>query len=199
MRTDRGISVPIVPLLALAAAGPDTRGRKPSILYACAAVGFVMALMATRVSYLEDQAMRRDVNGRLMLNYYEQVNPAPGRPSNRYRLEHVPFVTAMKTPGWSESQNLGQGPDYFYKHLRQARRQLPDGQSIPENLPFLWQSTWIVIALGAATHLAVQVPTEWPPQVGRLRPSRSQQVRTAGLTRHHKHHGCSWQSSDVFR
>ena len=148
--------VPIIPLLALAAAGPVTRAHKPSWIYACAAVGFVMALMATRVSYLEDQAMRRDQMGRTIPNYYEEIAAAPGRPSNRYRLEHIPFVTAMKTPGWSESPNLGQGPDYFFKHLRQARNQLPDGQSIPETLPLIWPAVWIVIAAGAAVHLAGQ-------------------------------------------
>jgi hypothetical protein len=146
--------VPIVPLLALAAAGPPTRAQKPSWIYACAALGFVMALMATRVSYLEDQALRRDQMGRTVPNYYEEIAPAPGRPNNRYRLEHIPFVTAMKTPGWSESPNLGQGPDYFYKHLQQARRQLPDGRSIPKNLPFFWQAGWFVLALGAAARLA---------------------------------------------
>ena len=112
--------------------------------------------MATRVSYLEDQALRRDQMGRTVPNYYEEIIPAPGRPNNRYRLEHIPFVTAMKSPGWSESPILGQGPDYFYKHLQQARRQLPDGQTIPENLPVIWQALWIVIALGAAIHLARQ-------------------------------------------
>ncbi|MEP6782959.1 MAG: glycosyltransferase family 39 protein, partial [Acidobacteriota bacterium] len=146
--------VPIIPLLALAAAGPHTRGRKPSIVYACAAVGFVMAVMATRVSYLEDQALRRDANGAVVANYYEEINPAPGRPNNRYRLEYIPFATAMKSPGWSESPILGQGPDYFYKHLQQARRQLPDGQSIPASLPFVWPAMWGVIALCAAAHLA---------------------------------------------
>ena len=159
--------VPIVPLLALAAAGPPTRAQKPSWIYACAAVGFVMALMATRVSYLEDQVMRRDQAGKTVPNYYEEIVPAPGRPNNRYRLEHIPFVTAMKTPGWSQSPNLGQGPDYFYKHLQQARRQLPDGQSIPEYLPFFWQAGWIVLVLGAGVHLAGQyyrmLATNGPP------------------------------------
>ena len=146
--------VPIVPLLALAAAGPATRAQKPALLYACAAAGFVIALMATRVSYLEDQAMRRDRMGQPIPNYYEQVVPAPGRPNNRYRLEHIPFVTALKTPGWSDSANLGQGPDHFYRHLGQARRQLRDGRSIPESLPLLWPVFWAVIGLGAATYLA---------------------------------------------
>jgi hypothetical protein len=148
--------VPIIPLLALAAAGPATRARRPAILVACAAVGFVIAVLATRVSYLEDQALTRDANGRPIPNYYEIIDPAPGRANNRYRIEHIPFVTAMKRPGWSESRNLGQGPDYFYKHLQQARRQLPDGQSIPENLPFFWQAAWALITLGAAAHLAGQ-------------------------------------------
>ena len=146
--------VPIVPLLALAAAGPPTRAQKPSLMYACAAVGFVIALLATRVSYLEDQAMRRDRMGRPIPNYYEQVVPAPGRPNNRYRLEHIPFVTALETPGWADSANLGQGPDYFYKHLGQARRQLRDGRSIPESLPLLWAVLWAVISLGGGTYLA---------------------------------------------
>ena len=148
--------VPIVPLLALAAAGPPSHAQKPGWIYACATVGFVMALMATRVSYLEDQAMRRDQMGRTVPNYYEEITPAPGRPNNRYRLEHIPFVTAMKMPGWSQSPNLGQGPDHFYKHLQQARRQLPDGQSIPENLPYFWQAAWSVLALAAAVHLVGQ-------------------------------------------
>jgi hypothetical protein len=148
--------VPIIPVLALAATGPHSRGRTPSILCACAAAGFAIALMATRVSYLEDQALRRDDKGRVVANYYEQIDPAPGRPNNRYRMEHIPFVTAMKTPGWSHSPNIGQGPDHFYKHLQQARRQLPDGQSIPQNLPALWQSAWMLIALGAAAQLALQ-------------------------------------------
>jgi hypothetical protein len=146
--------VPIVPLLALSAAGPATRAQKPAWIYACTAVGFVIAVLATRVSYLEDQALRRDQFGRTVANYYEEITPAPGRPNNRYRLEYIPFVTAMTSPGWSESPNLGQGPDYFYKHLQQARRQLQDGQSIPASLPFVWPAMWSVIALGAAVQLA---------------------------------------------
>lgn len=142
--------VPIVPLLALAAAGPATRAQRRSLIYACAAAGFVVAALATRVSYLEDQVMRRDQLGRPIANYYEQITPAPGRPSNRYRLDYIPFVTAMKTPGWSQSPNIGQGPDYFYKHLEQARRQLPDGRAIPASLPGIWAGVWALIAIGAA-------------------------------------------------
>jgi hypothetical protein len=145
--------VPIVPLLALALAGSEARSLAKPALGACALVGFVMAVFATRVSYLEDQALRRDPAGRPVAGYYEVVEPAPGRPNNRYRFEHIPFVTAMGTPGWAESRNLGQGPDYFYRHLQQARAQLPDGQSIPEWLPWTWAGTWSVIGLAAGAFL----------------------------------------------
>jgi hypothetical protein len=145
--------VPIVPLLALAAAEFRLTKRSKTILAAGAVVGVVMALLATRVSYLEDQALRRDAMGRTVPNYYEEVVPAPGRPNNRYRLEHIPFVTAMRSPGWSESPNLGQGPDYFFLHLQQARRQLRDGQSIPASLPWVWAGLWSALALGAGAVL----------------------------------------------
>lgn len=146
--------VPFIPLLALAAAGPRTPAHRQAWIYVCAAVGFALALTATRVSYLEDQVMRRDQKGRTIANYYEEVTPAPGRPSNRYRLEHTPFVTAMKSPGWSQSPNLGQGPDYFYRHLQQAHRQLPDGPSIPANLPLAWQAIWSAFVVGAGLYLS---------------------------------------------
>jgi hypothetical protein len=145
--------VPIVPLLALALAGPEARSLAKPALGACAIVGFVMAVFSTRVSYLEDQALRRDPAGRPVAGYYEVVESAQGRPNNRYRFEHIPFVTAMGTPGWAESRNLGQGPDYFYRHLQQAREQLPDGRSIPEWLPWAWAGTWSAIGLAAAAFL----------------------------------------------
>lgn len=145
--------VPIVPLLALALAGPEARTLPKPALVACAIVGFVMAVFATRVSYLEDQALRRDPAGRPVAGYYEQINPAPGRPNNRYRFEHIPFVTAMSMPGWEQSPNLGQGPDYFYRHLQQARAQLPDGRAIPEWFPWAWAGAWSVIGLAAAAVL----------------------------------------------
>lgn len=145
--------VPIVPLLALVAAGAVERPRT-AMLIACFAVGGFMALMSTRVSYLEDQAIRRDQAGRPVAGYYELVDPAPGRPSNRYRFGYLPFVTAMSSPGWSESPNLGQGPDYFYRHLQQACSQLPDGQSIPAGFPWLWVMMWAALAIFSAARLA---------------------------------------------
>ncbi|HEX8029046.1 MAG TPA: hypothetical protein VF491_11320 [Vicinamibacterales bacterium] len=148
--------VPIVPLLVLVAAGPDATEWSRNALMTCALVGVFMALMASRVSYLEDQALRRDAMGRPVPGYYEIIDPAQGRPNNRYRLEYLPFVTAMRSPDWSRSPALGQGPDHFYRHLSQARSQLPDGQSIPAALPLVWPVIWGVILFAAVTDLARQ-------------------------------------------
>lgn len=145
--------VPIIPLLALAAGGPPSRSHSKPLLTACSVVGLVMALGATGVSYLEDQGLRRDRAGQPIPNYYEVIEPAAGRPNNRYRFEHIPFMTAMRSPGWLDSPNLGQGPDYFFKHLRQARRQLQDGQSIPGALPWVWPLVWALLAAGAGGYL----------------------------------------------
>jgi hypothetical protein len=141
--------VPIVPLLILAAAGPDaSRWSRPALLW-CGVVGLVMAILATGVSFLEDQVLRRDARGRPVVGYYEIIDPAPGRPSNRYRFGYVPFVTAISTPGWFTSPALGQGPDYFFLHLGQARKQLPDGGAIPSWLTWLWPIGWLIV-IGAA-------------------------------------------------
>ena len=124
----------MVPLVGLLAAGPDATRWPTSVLIAGAIVGGMMAVLAVSVSFLEDQALRTDTAGRLVIGYYELIDPAPGRPNNRYRLGYVPFVTAMGTPGWSGETPLGQGPDYFPLHLAQARRQLPDGRTIPPSM-----------------------------------------------------------------
>ena len=96
--------------------------------------------------------MRRDQMGRTFPNYYEEIIPAPGRPNERYRLEHIPFVTAMKTPGWSESPNLGQGPNRFYRHLQQARGSYPMVNRFPKSAVLL-AGRVIVLELGAAVNL----------------------------------------------
>jgi len=146
--------VPIIPLVILAAAGPDASRWSRPVLLTCGAVGLVMALFATGVSFLEDQALRRDAKGQAVPGYYEIVDPSPGRPNNRYRLGYVPFVTALSTPGWMQSPALGQGPDYFFLHLKQARRQLPDGQAIPASVTWIWPAFWLIVMAAAAIDLA---------------------------------------------
>lgn len=141
--------VPIVPLLALLAAGPDAFRWRTGVLAACAVAGVAVVVPATAVSFLEDQALRRGGDGQPVAGYYEIITPDPGRPSNRYRLGYIPFVTALSNPEWtSEKAPLGMGPDYFLLHVRQARRQLPDGRTIPESFDWWWPGGWL--ALGAA-------------------------------------------------
>jgi hypothetical protein len=143
--------VPIVPLLALLAAGPDASRWSPGVLAACAVVGVSLAFPATGVAFLEDQALRRDPSGRPVSGYYEVIEPAPGRPNNRYRLGYLPFVSAVSNPEWgSERAPLGTGPDYFLAHLEQARRQLPDGRNIPASFNWWWPLLWIAVAAAGA-------------------------------------------------
>ena len=145
--------VPIVPLLALLAAGPDAARWPGRALAACAIVGAVMAMLSVSVSFVEDQALRVGRNGLPIPNYYEIIDPAQGRPSNRYRLEYIPFQTAMSTPGWMTEMPLGQGPDFFPLHLRQARRQLPDGRSIPGSVIWWWPLMWVALLAASAFYL----------------------------------------------
>lgn len=146
--------VPILPLLLLPAAGADAGRWSRPVLLACGAVGLVMALLAVSVSFLEDQAMIGGPAGSSRSQYYEQITPAPGRPSNRYRFGYVPFVSAMRSPGWASSQALGQGPDFFPLHLAQARAQLPDGKTIPAWLVWIWPTGWLGFLVAASVALA---------------------------------------------
>lgn len=140
--------VPILPLMLLPAAGVEAGQWRRPVLLLCAAVGVMMALLAVSVSFLEDQALVASGAG-----YYQRVDPAPGRPSNRYDLGYIPFVRALRSPGWAASPALGQGPDFFALHLRQARAQLPDGRAIPAWLVWAWPTMWLLLLIGAASQL----------------------------------------------
>lgn len=147
--------VPILPLMLLPAVALEARSWQRPVLAACAALGMVMALLSLSVSYLEDQAMVASANG-----YYERIVPADGRPSNRYRLGYIPFVSAIRSPGWVTSRALGQGPDYFPLHLRQAQAQLPDGREIPTWLIWGWPLMWLGSLIGAASLLYGRASTK---------------------------------------
>jgi hypothetical protein len=148
--------VPIVPLLALLAAGRDASRWPKGATATCAIVGATMAVLSVSVSFLEDQALRMGPNGRVVPGYYELVDPPQGRPNNRYRFDYIPFRTAMSTPGWTGATPIGQGPDFFPLHLQQARQQLPDGQSIPQSVIWWWPLMWAAMAAGAALFLRAQ-------------------------------------------
>jgi hypothetical protein len=143
--------VPLVPLLLLPAAGPDS-GRWPRAAIAvCAAVGITMAVLATSVSFLEDQGGRIGPTSPNV--YYERIDPAPGRSRFRYRLDYVPFVSTLRSPGWAHARTLGLGPDFFPLHLLQARSQLPNGAAIPLWLVWTIPALWLVTAAAAGVAL----------------------------------------------
>ena len=73
---------------------------------ACAAVGVTIAVLAVSVSFLEDQGLGGDLKAGARTVYYERITPLPGRVWNRYRLDYVPFVSAM----WKRSSGRGAGP-----------------------------------------------------------------------------------------
>jgi hypothetical protein len=143
--------VPLIPLLLLPAGGPDS-GRWPlAPVAACAAVGLLMALLATSVSFMEDQGGRI---GPLTPNlYYERVDPPAGRSWIRYRLDYVPFLSTMRSDGWTHAETLGLGPDFFPLHLLQVRRQLPNGAAIPLWLIWALPAGWLLVAAAAAAAL----------------------------------------------
>jgi len=148
--------VPIVPLMLLPAiAAKEALGARTfrAAAAACASCGVIVALGATSVSYLEDQTLGGDLAAGARTVYYERIDPPPGRVWNRYRLDYVPFIATMRSPGWFTATNVGQGPDYFPLHLMQARRQLPDGASIPLWLVWLWPAGWFVAAALSAVAL----------------------------------------------
>jgi hypothetical protein len=140
--------VPILPLMLLPAAGAGAGQWRRPVLGACAVVGVLIALLALSVSFLEDQAMVSSANG-----YYDRIEPAAGRPANRYRFGYIPFVTTIRSPGWAGSASLGRGPDFFPLHLRQAQQQLPDGREIPSWLIWGWPLAWLLLLIGASSRL----------------------------------------------
>jgi len=143
--------VPIVPLLLLPAGGADSGRWSSAAVAACAAVGVVMAVLSISVSFLEDQGGRI---GPVSPNvYYRRIDPAPGRSWIQYRLDYVPFVSTMRSPGWTQAEALGLGPDFFPLHLLQARRQVPNGAAIPLWLVWSLPATWLLLGAFAAAGL----------------------------------------------
>jgi hypothetical protein len=144
--------VPIIPLLLLPAAGRNSRWSARPIAM-CAALGMIVALLAVSVSYLEDQVLGADLGAGARTVYYERIRPAPGRAWNRYRMDFVPFVSALGSSHWLHAERLGQGPDLFPLHMLQARREMTGGQAIPIWLVWAWPACWLTVLLGAGAAL----------------------------------------------
>src|SRR5439155_25648632 len=85
--------------------------------------------------------------------YYERIDPPPGRPWNRYRLQYVPLVRTLSSGTWPAGDSLGHGIDYFAHHLSRARRELRGGDAIPLWLVWLPPIVWLIVLLAAGTAL----------------------------------------------
>lgn len=145
--------LPLVPLLMLPLAlpGVSVPGRA---LAMSAAFGVAVSLLAISVSFFEDQAPVQ-VDPRATGPYYERVEPPPGRPWLRYRLDYVPFRTALTSGRWlAPTRPVGNGPDFFALHLARARTLMRGGAAIPAWLPWAVSLPWILILLlaGRVSH-----------------------------------------------
>ena len=151
--------LPLVPLLILPLAVPGLRPSRGA-LAVCAAVGVLMASLGASVSFLEDQSAVQ-IDGRSVSPYYDRVDPPPGRPSVRYRIDYVPFKFALTSGRWlAADRPAGNGPDFFAFHLSRARASLPGGAAIPAWLPWAVSLPWIAVMVWAATGLRrLHVPT----------------------------------------
>jgi len=151
--------VPLVPLLMLPLAVPGV-AVSPRALRACAIVGFVVAALAVTVSFFEDQAPVQ-IGTRLVSPYYERIDPAPGGPNIRYRLDYIPFKFALTSGRWlSPSRAPGNGPDFFALHLVQARRMFSGGTALPAWLPLAVTLPWGIVLIWAGPALRAWRPDE---------------------------------------
>ncbi len=145
--------VPLIPLLLLPLCIPGVRwsGRALAV---CAAIGFLMAALGASVSFLEDQSAPGTATRIATGPYYERVDPPPGRPWHRYRIDYIPFKFAL-TSGhwWSADRPVGNGPDFFPLHLARARAAIPGGQTIPVWMPWAVALPWALLLAWSAASL----------------------------------------------
>jgi hypothetical protein len=159
--------IALVTLLTARAWAPRERGLAAGLLtgtvlalpvprravMAAAAAGFVIAALAASVSFLEDQSPFQ-TNPQATGPYYERIDPEPGRPWNRYRVDYIPFKTALTSGHWaSASRAVGNGPDFFALHLSRARTSMPGGTAIPIWLPWALVIPWGILGLFAGFRL----------------------------------------------
>jgi hypothetical protein len=145
--------VPLVPLLILPLAIPGVTIRR-RVLAACAVAGFLVSALAVSISFLEDQAPLQ-ADPRATGPYYERIDPPPGRPWLRYRIDYVPFKTALSSGHWLASNRpAGNGPDFFALHLARARESMPGGAAIPVWLPWAVSMPWVGVLVLAGWRLS---------------------------------------------
>ena len=96
--------------------------------------------------------MGGDLRGGVRSTYYERIDPPPGRPWNRYRLDYIPFADTLKSLEWRRATILGQGPDFFPAHLAQLR-QVPGGAAIPRAQIYGWPIVWLLLLISGVAWL----------------------------------------------
>jgi hypothetical protein len=144
--------VPLVPLLMLPLAIPGIAVSRRA-LAVCAAIGCFVCALAVTVSFFEDQSPPL-ASIRTASPYYEAIDPPPGRPAYRYRIDYIPFRFALSSGRWlSADRPAGNGPDFFSLHLAQARVSLPGGRAIPLWMPWAVSVPWIVVLIWAGAGL----------------------------------------------
>jgi hypothetical protein len=136
--------VPLVPLLMLPIAVPGVTIHRRALV-ACAIAGLLVSALAVGISFLEDQAPLQ-ADPRATGPYYERIEPPPGRPWLRYRIDYVPFKTALTSGHWLDANRpAGNGPDFFALHLARARASMPGGAAIPAWLPWAVSLPWALM------------------------------------------------------
>ena len=116
-------------------------------LVACAAIGFVMAALASSVFVPQDQSAPGSSTRISTGPYYERVlRGRAGRGSLPDRLHPVQYAL---TSGhwWSADRPSGNGPDFFALHLARASESLPGGQAIPPWMPWAVSLPWAAVLL----------------------------------------------------
>ncbi len=150
--------LPLVPLLMLPLAMPGVGVPRRALAIATVA-GFIIAALAASVSFLEDQSPPQ-AGPQATGPYYERIDPPPGRPWNRYRIDYIPFKTALTSGRWSSADRpAGNGPDIFALHLARARASMPGGSAIPAWLPWAVSLPWLTLFIVEARRIFRRQPS----------------------------------------
>jgi len=137
--------VPIVPLLLLPAAAPGPPLSRTAV-WVCGVGGLTLALLATSVSYLQDQSLGVSLSD---FGYYQRVVPPPGRAWTQYDLSYLPFARTITGSDWPRSPHVGLGVDWFPLHLARAKHEIPEARVIPSWLIWAPAAVWASMLVGS--------------------------------------------------
>ena len=145
--------VPLIPLLLLPAVSPVGAAPSRRALLATGVAGAAIAVLAVTLSYLQDQALGADLTQSGPTAYYEKIDPAPGRPWNRYAPAYIPFYRTLTAASWLEDGQPGVGPDFIPYLLHRVRVSMSDGGAIPAWFPYVLPLPWTALLAFSAMRL----------------------------------------------